>query len=458
MMQHKQKDFLAKTVEVPTQALGRAVLATQVAGSKLAATIPTAIVVRKTIAIADILFRKDRRTALFLEQPPEDRSAILRSVTPVVRRDILTHIPDDDLVALLEAVDPDEATDLLQLLTRRKRERILQLLSAHVKDSLSTLLEFDPATAAGLMTLDYIQVNPKDTVAHVAGQFQKHENRTGRPPVILVMDGSKLVGFMPGHQLGFGRQTERISKYVKHIAAISYAASHEEVVHLFSAHPHSKVAVLNDGGDVIGIIYSDDVLKLIQDQQSASLYDFAGISQEESVTDSARAKASHRYRWLIINLATSFLAAFTVSLFEHTLASYVLLAIYMPIVAGMGGNAATQTLAVLVRGIALKQIDLKTAWKPLRNEMGAALINGVINGVLVAIVVLILNHDAKIAIILALAMIINLQVAAFFGTLVPLIMHKLGKDPASSATIFITTATDVLGFLVFLGLATSILR
>jgi magnesium transporter len=215
--------------------------------------------------------------------------------------------------------------------------------------------------------------------------------------------------------------------------------------------------VLNDGGNVLGIIYSNDILKLIQEKEASSLYDFAGISQEESVTDSANRKAENRYRWLIINLGTAFLAAFVVGMFEHTLQKYVLLAIYMPIVAGMGGNAATQTLAVLVRGIALKQIELKTAWKTLRSELGAGLINGIINGILVAVVVVTVNHDVKIAAVLGLAMIINLLVAAFFGTLVPLIMSKLGKDPASSATIFITTATDVLGFLVFLGLATAVL-
>ena len=215
--------------------------------------------------------------------------------------------------------------------------------------------------------------------------------------------------------------------------------------------------MLNDAGDVLGIIYSDEVLKLIQQREASSLYDFAGISQEESVTDSAKRKIQNRYRWLIINLGTAFLAAGTIGLFEETLQKYVLLAIYMPIVAGMGGNAATQTLAVLVRGISLKQIELKTAWRPLRNEIGASLANGLINGVLVAAVVIIFNHDVRIAIILALAMIINLIVAAFFGTIVPLIMSRLGKDPAASATIFITTATDVLGFLAFLGLATAIL-
>jgi magnesium transporter len=271
------------------------------------------------------------------------------------------------------------------------------------------------------------------------------------------MKDGNLTGYLPGHELGFARPTELIGKYIKRMPTISYAATHQDVVRQFNSHPHGKVAVLNDAGDVLGIIYSSEVLKLINDHQASSLYDFAGIRQEESVTDSARRKTQNRYRWLIINLGTAFAAAFTIGMFEDTLEKYVLLAIYMPIVAGMGGNAATQTLAVVVRGIALKQIELKTAWGTLKNELGAGLANGLINGVLVAVVVILINHDYKIAFILGTAMIVNLLVAAFFGTLVPLIMSKLGKDPAASATIFITTATDILGFLAFLGLATIVL-
>lgn len=415
--------------------------------------------VTKPLLLPDLLFLKDDRTAIFLEQPREKRVELLASLTPHIRQDILQRIPDEDLVEILESVDPDDATDMLQLLTPHKRERALQLLSQELKDSLSTLLEFDAETAAGLMTLDYIQASVDDSIADVAKQFKHHEKRTGRPPVILVMkkDG-KLAGFLPGHELGFARKTELIGKYVKRIPSISYAATHSQVLELFQSHPHAKVVVRNDADNVVGIIYSDDVLKLMHEQEASSLYDFAGISQEETVSDSAKRKVQHRYRWLIINLGTAFLAAFTVGMFEDTLDKFVLLAIYMPIVAGMGGNAATQTLAVLVRGIALKQIELKTALRTLKNEVGAGFVNGLINGVIVAGVVMLLNDDVRLAIVLALAMVINLLVAAFFGTLVPLIMSKLGKDPAASATIFITTATDVLGFMVFLGLGTLILR
>lgn len=409
------------------------------------------------LLLKDILFRKDDRVELFLQQPVDKRLEILDSLTPTVRKDILQHIPDEDTVQIMESLDPDDATDALQLLGPKKRERVLQLVSQDLKDSLSKLLEFDPETAAGLMTLDYIQADVTDNVSSVAKKFKQHEKRTGRPPVILMMKDEKLVGFLPGHELGFATKAERVGKYTKRIPSISYAASHDEVFDMFRSHPHAKVAVLNDAGNVVGIIYSDDVLKMMQEQEASSLYDFAGISQEETVSDSARRKVQHRYRWLIINLGTAFLAAFTVGAFEATLEKYVLLAIYMPIVAGMGGNAATQTLAVLVRGIALKQIELRTAMRTLKNEVGAGIVNGLINGIIVAAVVIILNRDFKIAAVLAMAMVINLLVAAFFGTLVPLIMSKLGKDPAASATIFITTATDVLGFLGFLGLGTIIL-
>ncbi len=407
--------------------------------------------------LSDILFRKDKRVELFLAQPENHRLELLHHLTPRVRRELLVKLPTPDLVQILEATDPDEATDILRILPRHKREIVLQSVSEHIKHSLSTLLEFDPETAAGLMTLDYIQADVTDSIADVAKKFRQHETSTGRPPVILVRKENKLVGFLPGHELGFAAKSELIGKYKKRIQTISYAASHKEVIQLFNSHPHAKVAVLNDADDVLGIIYSDDVLRLMQSQEASTLYDFAGVSEQETVTDNAVRKVKFRYKWLIINLATAFLAAFTVGQFEATISKYVLLAVYMPIVAGMGGNAATQTLAIVVRGIALKQISLSTAWQALKNELGAGLANGLINGFLVAFVVLVKDHDPKIALVLALAMVVNLVVAALFGTLVPLIMSRLKKDPASSATIFITTATDVLGFLVFLSLASVIL-
>lgn len=412
----------------------------------------------KSNIIHDLSFKPKKRIALFLALSDTEQADLIHMLSKNVRKNVLANLTEPQLITLLERVDPDEATDLLQLVGPKKRERIMQELSQNLKDTLGQLLQFDPNTAAGLMTLDYIQVEPDQSIESVAGKVKLHEERTGRSPVVLVIESGHLLGALPSHRLAFGRPTDHINHHVKKTPTIRHNAAHNDVIDLFRAHPHDKVVVLNDDKTVLGVIFSDDVLQLMHEQESASLYDFAGINDEESVMDSTRRKVKFRYKWLIINLGTAFLAAFVVGMFKDTLSKFVLLAVYMPIVAGMGGNAATQTLAVVVRGISLKQIDLRTAARTLRNEVSAGFINGLINGVIVAVVVIFLNHDYRIALVLALAMSVNLLVAGFFGTMIPLIMTKLKKDPASSATVFITTATDVIGFMTFLSLGKLILR
>lgn len=400
---------------------------------------------------------------------PNDRISIFRSVNPLtqsliivglsrpIRYDILTKLHHDEIVQLLGELDPDTATDLLQLISHHKQSSIIRELDENQANDITKLLPFNPDTAAGLMSLDYIISDEATTISDVARHFKVHERRTGRQPTMILTSEGKVIGYLPGYQLGLARPSERVGKYRRKMITVRHAASTDDVVNLFRIHPHDKAVVLGETDNVMGIIYSDDVLRVLKEQQSASLYDFAGVHDEEDVTDSASRKIQSRYKWLIINLGTAFLAAFTVGLFEDVINKYVLLAVYMPIVAGMGGNSATQTLAVMVRGIALRQISFKTAWPTLKNEVKAGIVNGIINGILVALVVYLVNGDAIIGLILALAMVINLVVAATFGTLVPLIMRRLGKDPAASATIFITTATDVLGFFAFLGLASLIL-
>jgi magnesium transporter len=369
---------------------------------------------RKTTAIIrQISFDPEKRVDIFRTLSDSEKVEVLYWLTPHIEKDLLTRLNDEEALDLIEKVDPDEATDLLQLIGKRRRTRLIEHLSESLKETISDLLQFDPDTAAGLMTLDYILVDASATIEDVARKFKAHERKTGRLPVVLALRDGKLTGFLPGHELGFVRKSERITNYIKKVPVIPHAADHDEVIDLFRSHPHNKVVVLDDNKNVMGIIYSDDVLQLMHEQEASTLYDFAGIHDEESVTDSAGRKIRYRYKWLIINLGTAFLAAFTVNLFQDTLSKFVLLAVYMPIVAGMGGNAATQTLAVMVRGISQRQIDRSTALRTLKNEMGAGFVNGSINGVLVAAIVILLNHDYKIALILALAMVVGFL--AFLG-------------------------------------------
>jgi magnesium transporter len=370
------------------------------------------------------------------------------------RADILSNLSNEELLKILKHLDPDKITDLLQSLTEHRSKKLLDLLSNSLKDKVEFLLKFNPKTAAGMMSLDYIEVEKGDKFSEIAEWLKKHEKRTGKIPEILVVENGLLLGEVKIHQLALVKKTENISKHITHIPSIHYSSNRDEVITQFRHNPHNKIVVLGDEGEVLGIIYSDDVLRVMHKTSVKHLGDFAGVNEEEEVIDGPLTKVKFRYKWLIVNLFTTFLAAGIISLFEGTIASFTLLAVYMPIVAGMGGNAGTQALAVAVRGIALKELDWSNGRKVIFNELIAGIINGLITGTLIAILTILWNQNVLIGVILGISIVVNLLIAGIFGSTIPLIMKSLGKDPATSATIFITTATDVFGFLVFLGLAT----
>lgn len=408
-----------------------------------------------------IILDPEKRIDIFKKMDPADQVQACLTLNKYIVYGLLSSLTDEKLAALIEYAEPDEATDILQLFAKEKQKRLLDQVGQETREALKTLLNFDPESAAGIMNPDFIQVDEMESIAEVSRRFKSHEKRTGRPPAIIAIkqkgDKKILAGYLPGHDLGFARPRDKVKKFIRKISSIPSQATHDDVIALFHNRPNTKVAVLGNKGQIMGIIYSDDILRLLKERESMSLYDFAGVSKEESVFDSAASKIKFRYKWLIINLATSFLASFTVGIFNDEISKYVILAIYMPIIAGMGGNAGTQAMAVIVRGITLKQIENGSIAKILKNEIISGFVNGIINGFIVAAISYIAHRDPLFSAILFSAMAVNLVIAAAAGTLIPLVMHRLGKDPASSATIFITTATDVLGFLAFLGLASIIL-
>jgi len=407
--------------------------------------------------VHDLSFHPKIRTQRFLELPLEIRAITFLNLGKLTLRDLLAQLTNEQTIEVLEQLDPDQATDVMALVPTSRKSRILKKLTTELQEGIELLSKFDPQSAAGLMHVDYIQVDVNAKGLQVAQRCKDHEKRTGRLPTILAMRKNKLVGFLPGHALGFAQGTTTIKSFIRPIPFVSYDASHQTVIQLFRKHPHTQIVVSGKNDDVIGVIYSDDVLRLMAKHTSSSLYQFAGVHQEETVSDPVRVKVASRYKWLIINLGTAFLASLTVTQFNETIAESVFLVAFMPIVAGMGGNAGTQTLAILVRGIALNQIELKTAWPTLRREIGTGVLDGLLIGFILAVIVILFYGDIKLALVLGSALIFNLIIAACFGTMVPLIMKRLGKDPATSASVFITTATDVLGFTAFLGLASLVL-
>jgi magnesium transporter len=383
---------------------------------------------------------------------------VLLKLTRPSRKKILKSLDNDEIVKILNTLDPNKATALLRDLSKIRSRHITNRLDTDVKEKVELLLSFNPKTASGLMNIDYVLATPGTHFEDLSRDIEEHEKNTGKFPSIFMIDNGKLLGELPGHVLALHKGKEKIDKYVKRVPHIRYDNDEKDVINSFLKHPHDKVVVLDENEDIIGVIHSDDLLALLDKRRSSDLYGLAGVNKEEDATDGLFTKVRFRWLWLIINLGTAFLAASVVGMFEDTISKFTLLAVYMPIVAGMGGNAATQTLAVTVRGIVMQEISLKNSVKYIAREIGAGVINGAINGILVAAVAVFINKNPMLGLVLAIAMVCNLFIAAFAGALIPLIMKKLGKDPATSATIFITTCTDVGGFFVFLSLAQALLK
>ncbi len=404
------------------------------------------------------LLYSSKRINLFKSIPLNNQGFTLLDLPSKIQHEVMNQCTDLELNKILNYLDPDQITDLLQLLEDKRQRSLLKKMNQENSDKVTILLKFDPKTAAGLMSLEYIEISKNLTIEKVADRLRNHEQRAGKVPTLLVVENGFLQGELPMHAVAMADRKEKITKYISPLPTISANQDHDKILEIFRHHKHTKIIVLNQDKSILGVIYPDDVLQLIDKREGRNLKKAAGVHDEEEVYDSFLKKVKYRWGWLVINLATAFLAASVVSLFEDTISKYVLLAAFMPIIAGMGGNAATQTMAVFVRGIALKEIELnKYAIEAISNEVTAGVINGFITGGIAAVVALYWDKNPMLGVVVGCGVLINMMVAGFFGALIPLIMKKLGKDPASSATIFITTATDVLGFLAFLGLATYLL-
>lgn len=393
----------------------------------------------------DELSRSRKRRVFFL-LPPTTQQAVIEDINV------------DQLHRFIRGLDPDEAADVLAFSTDATRDDILRRVDENRRQKIEYLLEFSPETAAGLMHLDYVTVEVDQGIDEIEQRVQRYEAQTDQMPTILVTDDEELVGELPGQTLAL--PSDDVLDLRDHIVptpTVRYDTPDSDVVETFRQNPESSVAVLDTDGSILGVIYAEDLLRVIEEEATETLYEFTGVQEEESVLDGPLSKIRHRYKWLILNLGTAFLAAAAVGLFEDTIAAFTLLAVYMPVVAGMGGNAGTQSMAVTVRGIALDQISLATGSRAVLNEIIAGGANGLITGVLVAVIASVFNRSPLLGLVLGVSMVLNLVIAGFFGTVIPLALDRIGKDPATSATIFITTATDVLGFFIFLGLAQSVL-
>jgi magnesium transporter len=408
----------------------------------------------ETIA-RSVTYRPDTRLSEFRALALSERSAVFNLLSPKVSRDLLEELNFSEALELLDHLDPQKVYQALsRIKDHKRRERFVSRLKSDRYEKCEYFLSFHPQATLALIHLNYVYLPDTTTIGETASAIEEHARYSGKIPTVLVYRAGELLGEVPLATLVRERNTNKLKNFIKPVRSIAYNAPKEKILSLLTDSPNEKIVLLDADGSVLGIVFSSDVADLLEAQPAATLYSFAGVEPSERPFDSVGNKVKGRYRWLIINLATCFLVGGVVSLFDDTIQRFVTLAIFMPMVAGMGGNASTQTLAVMVRGIAIGEVSIKNGYPAVVREVLAGFLNGLITGVLLVPVALIFGLNIWISLIAGLAVVFNLMVAGLFGATTPLLLRHFGRDPATSSGIFISTATDVLGLLFFLSIAT----
>lgn len=384
-----------------------------------------------------------------------ERSAVFEELSPYVQQSILKQLRIHEIIDMLDHMDLQQAQNILaRVKDAKRREKIVRRLKGDVKEKMEYFLRFHPKATLSLINFNYLFLSSTMTIKKAAEIIGEHYEETARYPEVLVHQGGHLIGEIPLSLIVKERNTSTLKKHVQPVQTITYQSDVQQIIETLVSTNSKKVIVLDHDTSVLGIIYADAARMLFGNLPAESLYEFAGVDDSERPFDSMGRKVRNRYKWLILNLATCFLAGSVVLAFQDTLNTLTILSVYIPIIAGMGGNAATQSFAIMVRGLTLGTISLQNAGPAIVRELGAGVINGVIIGSIVALVSALWNGEPILGLVVAVALIGAHIVAAIAGSFIPLLMKHIGNDPAATSTIFITTATDVLGIFFLLGLAT----
>jgi len=398
---------------------------------------------------------KERR--LLWELIEKDQGGeILQHLGEEISSDILSRMDPQELVDATSGLDTDNTADLLQQLPDQMVQEVLRSMDSQNRERLERVLSFPEDTAGGLMNTDTITLRPDIPLDVVLRYFRIHPEipeMTDSFPV--VKRSGKVIGLLPVTQILVSDPDAMVSDIMKtDFFSLNANTSDVDVAHLFERHNLVSAPVIDDNEILLGRITIDDVVDVIIEDAEHSFMGRAGLDEDEDTFAPILKATRRRTLWLFINLLTAFTASYVIGLFEGTLEKVVALAILMPIVASMGGIAGSQTLTLIIRGIALGHVSDKNASWLLRRELVVGLLNGLILSLVVAVIAAWWFNDPKMGMVIALAVIINLLFAALAGVSLPMILRKANIDPAIAGSVVLTTVTDVVGYVAFLGLAT----
>ncbi|WIO73769.1 magnesium transporter [Porticoccaceae bacterium LTM1] len=384
----------------------------------------------------------------------EFEGEVLQELEEDVQRQFLLRMDSQQLVDLTEGLDVDDVADILQQLPDRVISEVLESMTSADRHRIESILNFDEDTAGGLMDTDTITVRPDLTLDVVLRFLRRHEELpSGTDNLFVVNRNDTFLGVLPLRKvLTSGPNTTVREIMLTDVQAIPATMADREVAHLFERHDLVSAPVVDEQGKLLGRITIDDVVDVIIEEADHSLLGLAGLSDEEDTFGSVRRTAPRRAIWLGINLLTAILAAIVIKQFDATIEDIVALAVLMPIVASMGGVAGSQTLTVVIRGMAQGQVGRSNLGWLLNKEFGVGLINGLLwAAVMGAVAGAFYNPD--IGMVIGAAMVINLITAAVAGAVLPITLKSMNIDPALAGSVVLTTITDVVGFFAFLGLA-----
>ncbi len=412
-------------------------------------------------AVYGELQERDRKAAfaVVVERSPKLAMESAAELGPEMAAQLLADRPAEEIAKLIQEIPSDDAAALVDYLPEELSTAVLELMRPKESGQVGNLLEYAEKTAGRIMNPNVFALTEDLTVGEGISQLQSARDVEMVFYLYIVDARRHLVGVTSLRRLLLVSPETPLKRIMTpDVISVRVDTDQEEAARLVASYNLLAIPVVDEENKLVGVITVDDVIDVIKDEATEDIYRMAGVTSDERVSTPPGESLTKRLPWLAVNLVTAFIAASVVSLFEHTIDQVVALAVFMPIVAGMGGNAGTQTLTVIVRGIALGELNWGNTRKALLKEALVGLGNGLVLGSVGALVVWLMKGNPVLGGVLGLAMVINMFIAATAGTLIPLGLRAMKVDPALASSVFITTFTDVAGFASFLGLATVFLK
>jgi magnesium transporter len=392
----------------------------------------------------DILFFARRAPKTLKELPPE------------LLPDILAVIDDEKISHMIARADPDDAVTFIDSLPEQRRERIIALLDPERRAEVRELISYPEGSVGRIMTTDFMTFLPDTTAQGAIDQIRRRGELETFFYLYVVDDAGKLVGVVPLRNLVVARPDRTLGgMMIADPIRANVMMDQEEAARLVSKYELLALPIVDESGRLEGIITVDDVIDIIDKEATEDMYKMAGLAEEDRVFTPVSRSVKMRLPWTIVNLMTAMLAASVVGLFEATLHDIIALVTFMPVVAGVGGNGAIQTATVVIRGIALGELEFSSVWRAIAKQVLVNICIALAAGTVIAVTASLWKGNPYLGLVLASAMILNLGLmAGFSGAVIPLLLKALKFDPAMGSGIVVTGLTDAFGFLSFLGLAT----